>query len=500
VRRRITGLTLIVLALFAAVLVQAVYVQLYRAPALNADPANPRNQQSATKYPRGDIVSAEGTVLAVSVPSKAPNYPWKRIYPLRSLTADVVGYNSTYYGTAGIEYEYDHYLVSHPQPPQSIAQLLSPVRSTDNVNLTLEVALQQVAARALGTKDGAVVALDPRTGAVLSMYSNPTYDPALLASPNTAVQRAAWALYTRNNANGFPPLGNLAIQQTFPPGSTFKVVTTSAVFRFDPVLANKAYPVQTCTSLPYSNKQLCNSGGSPCGGTIYVMLPASCDPGYADLGLDLGGTTLYNQAILFGYNAVPPIDLPGVVPSYFPSPASFITNQPGVAYSAIGQQNVRATALQDALVAAGIANGGFVMAPHLLNTVTDQNDRIISSWKPSVWRHPLSASQAAQVVPLMENVVKYGTASGVGFLYQDQVAAKTGTAQTGNAAQNTDDWMIAFAPASNPVVAVGVVVPFQANYDFGATVAGPIVKCVIEAQLAIDAHQPPSGTATTCPS
>jgi peptidoglycan glycosyltransferase len=100
----------------------------------------------------------------------------------------------------------------------------------------------------------------------------------------------------------------------------------------------------------------------------------------------------------------------------------------------------------------------------------------------------------------MQNVVKYGTASGVGFLYQDDVAAKTGTAQTGNAVQNTDDWMIAFAPATDPVVAVGVVVPFQANYDYGATVAGPIVKCVIEAQLAIDAHEPPTGTATTCPS
>jgi peptidoglycan glycosyltransferase len=503
VRRRITGLTLIVLVLLATVLVQAVYVQLYRAPALNADPANPRNQQSATQFPRGDITSAEGTVLAVSVPSKTPGYPWKRIYPLGSLTASVVGYNSDYYGTAGIEYQYDHYLVSHPQPAQSISQLLSPVRSTDNVNLTLEVALQRVAEQALGGKDGAVVAIDPRTGAVLSMYSNPTYDPAPLASPVTAVQQAAWARYTRNNAEGFPPLGNLAIQQTFPPGSTFKVVTTAAVYRFDPALQYKSYPSTVCIPLPESNKKLCNDGLTACGGTIAIMLPVSCDPGYAQVGMDLGGTTLYNQATLFGYNAIPPLDLPGVVPSSFPTPTELLPQNlgpPGVAYSAIGQQNVRATALQDALVAAGIADGGRVMAPHLLNTVTDQNDQIISSWKPSVWRHPLSASQAAQVVPLMQNVVKYGTASGVGFLYQDDVAAKTGTAQTGNAVQNTDDWMIAFAPATDPVVAVGVVVPFQANYDYGATVAGPIVKCVIEAQLAIDAHEPPTGTATTCPS
>jgi peptidoglycan glycosyltransferase len=116
-----------------------------------------------------------------------------------------------------------------------------------------------------------------------------------------------------------------------------------------------------------------------------------------------------------------------------------------------------------------------------------------------MWRHPLGPEEATQVATLMHDVVLYGTASGVGFLYEDDVAAKTGTAQTGDAVNNTDDWMIAFAPATDPVIAVAVVVPYQPISFYGATVAGPIVKCVIEGALAIDAGQPPAGTYTTCP-
>jgi peptidoglycan glycosyltransferase len=296
-------------------------------------------------------------------------------------------------------------------------------------------------------------------------------------------------------------LGSVATQQTFPPGSTFKVVTTAAVYRYWPALAQKSYGPYSCLPLAQWHSTLClqNSGGGSCGGTIKVMLPASCDPGYANIGFDLGASTLFDQARQFGYNSIPPLDLPGVVPSYFPPPNYFLNHQPSTGYAAIGQDNVRATALQDALVAAGIANRGIVLAPHFLRSIIDPLGNVVARTRNSVWRRPLTAAQAAQIVPLMQGVVQYGTAQLVGFLPQDDVAAKTGTAQTGVGNTNTDDWMIAFAPASDPVVAVAVVVPYQSLNGYGATVAGPIMKCVIEAQLAIVAGQPPAGTATTCP-
>ena len=295
----------------------------------------------------------------------------------------------------------------------------------------------------------------------------------------------------------------MATQETFPPGSTFKVITTSAIYRYYPALATEQIPYRTCMGFePYSSAQLCNSGFTACGGTIQVMLPASCDPGYGQLGIDLGGQFLYNQATQFGYDLTPPLDLPLVNPSYFP-PVSYLkaNGPPSLAYSAIGQQQVRATALQGALVAEAIADGGKEMAPHLLRFVTDSHGAAVLRYKPYLWRHPLGSAEAANVSTLMQAVVTGGTASIVGFLSQDQVAAKTGTAQTSLSNVNllTDDWMIAFAPASAPEVAVAVVVPGQTNYDFGATIAGPIVKCMIEGALAIDAHQPPTNTYTTCP-
>jgi peptidoglycan glycosyltransferase len=254
------------------------------------------------------------------------------------------------------------------------------------------------------------------------------------------------------------------------------------------------------TKLPDTTSLLYNDGHTACGGTVAQMLPASCDPGYALLGLALGAQDLTAEANAFGYNEVPPIDLPGVVPSFFPAESNLAANPPFLAYSAIGQEDVSVTALQNALVAAGIANGGTIMTPHLLDYVSGPDGQVVSRYKDTVWKRPLTQTQAAQIVPLMEAVVTNGTASQVGFLPADDVAAKTGTAQVGNNLTNdTDDWMIAFAPATDPTIAVAVSVPYQAYNVTGAIVAGPIMKCVIEAALAMKAGLPATGTSTTCP-
>jgi peptidoglycan glycosyltransferase len=501
---RITGLTAIVLVLFGLILGQAVFVQIHRAAALNANKNNPRVSSSSRLFPRGEILSSNGLVLARSIPTHNSYYPWRRSYPLGRLTSDIAGYSSILKGTGGIEQEYNQYLTSHAQPPRSWIEWLDPKHSPDTVSLTLNVTLQQIAARALAGRVGAVVALDPRNGSVLAMFSNPSFDPSPLTSLSTRQQDLAWNKDTTQDPNGFQPLNNVATQETFPPGSTFKVVTTSAIYRYFPALANVKIPKRACLGFqPYSNKTLCNSGGSACGGTVDVMLPASCDPGYGQLGIDLGGQFLYNEATQYGYDQTPPIDLPLVNPSFFP-PVSYLTanGPPSLAYSAIGQQQVRSTALQGALVAAAIANGGKEMAPHLLRFITDTQGNAVVRYKPWMWHHPLGKVEASQVTQLMQAVVTNGTASSVGFLSQDEVAAKTGTAQTSFSNLNllTDDWMIAFAPASAPVVAIAVVVPNQSLFDWGATIAGPIVKCMVEGALAINADLPPTNTYTTCPS
>jgi peptidoglycan glycosyltransferase len=431
VSRRLGALASIILLLFALVAVQAASIQFFRAAALDKSPINPRVTTASTQFARGEIVAADGTILAQSLAQSSGFYPYRRIYPLGALTSGVVGFSGPSYGNWALEAQYDSNLTAHEQPPQSFAQLLAPTSAADSITLTLQPALQRIAASKLAGRDGAAVVLDPRTGAVLAMYSNPNYNPTPLTSPSFKVAAAAWKIYTKNNALGFPPLGLVATQQTFAPGSSFKVVTTAAAVVGRQDLLSKSYPTLTQTTLPNTNKTLANFGFGTCGGTVPQMLPPSCDTGYALLGLDLGGQLMSATADAFGYNQVPPLDLPGVVPSYFPPASAFQYDLPGLAYSSIGQKNVRTTALQNALVAAAIGNNGVMMTPHLLDHINGPDGTAVKRYIPKAWLTPLTPSQAQQIVPLMQNVVKNGTAYGI-FLPADDVAAKTGTAQVGD--------------------------------------------------------------------
>lgn len=499
--RRIWSLAVVICALFVVVAGQSLWVQWFHAAALNASPLNPRNNVTNVQYPRGEILAANGVVLAESVPTGNSSFPYKRVYPEGSLFAGVVGWTSTEYGEWALEAQYNTQLEAHSLTAQSLEQLLSPSEGEDSVTLTLVPPLQELARAELKGSDGSVVAIVPKTGSLLTVYSNPTYNPEPFTSPSRSVQTAAWKKDNTKDADGYPPLGLVATQQTIFPGSTFKVVTTAGIAKYKPSLFTTTdYPPMVFTKLPDTNKLLYNDGDTSCGGTIAEMLPASCDPGYGLLGIALGAQDLTAEAHAFGYDEVPPIDLPGVVASYFPSESYLAANPPYLAYSAIGQEDVEATALQNALVAAGVADGGTIMTPHLMSYISGPDGSVIERYKDSVWKTPLTPRQAAMIVPLMHDVVTVGTASLVGFLPQDDVAAKTGTAQVGNnLANDTDDWMIAFAPANNPTIAIAVSVPFQGPSVTGAKVAGPIMKCMIEGALALQAGQPITGTSTTCP-
>jgi peptidoglycan glycosyltransferase len=495
-------LAVVITVLFAVVAGQSLWVQWFHAAALNASPLNPRNNVNnftSVQYPRGEILAANGSVLAESLPTHNSSIHYKRAYPEGALFAGAVGWTSTEYGEWALEAQYNSELSAHSLPAQSLEQVLAPTEGEDSVTLTLEPSLQKLAQAELGGRDGSVVAIVPSTGSLLTLYSNPTYNPTPFTSPSRAVQTAAWTLDNKKDAQGYPPLGLVATQQTIFPGSTFKVVTTAGIAAYKPSLFTTVnYPQMVFTKLPDTNKLLYNDGHTACGGTIAEMLPQSCDPGYGLLGIALGAQDLTAEAHAFGFDQVPPLDLPGVVASFFPTESYLAANPPYLAYSAIGQEDVSATALQNALVAAGVANKGVVMTPHLMSYITGPDGAVVQRYKDSAWKTPLTPAQAAQIVPLMHAVVTSGTAYGI-FLPQDDVAAKTGTAQVGsNLTNNTDDWMIAFAPANNPTIALAVSVPAQAFSATGASVAGPIMKCMIEGALALQAGQPITGTSTTC--
>ena len=498
--KRIRIMAMVMMLLFGAVLVQAANVQFRQAKKLAADPKNPRNIEARLSLGRGDILAGDGSVLAHSVRTPTGVYKYQRQYPMGALMGQITGFDSPIYGRFGIEAQYNAFLSAHPQPARSLSQILSPTTSTDSVALTILPSLQNLAAQQLAGRNGAVVVLNPSTGSVLAMYANPTYDPTPLVAPSTKAEHDAWAAYQVKNSAGYAPLVALTFQRSFPPGSTFKVVTSSAAYNYRPDLANKYYPQASSIPLPNTNLRLQNYGGGTCGGTVAIMLPPSCDTGFAELGMDLGADIMWRQATTFGFNARPPLDIPGVATSNFPTPASLRNNGAFLAYDSIGQHDVTATALQNALVAAGVANNGIVMTPHLLREVRDKEGNLVKRFAPLKWLTAATPQTAAQVTTLMQQVVTQGTAAGVGFLSSDEVAAKTGTAQTaaGSVNTSTDDWMIAFAPASHPTVAIAVILPDQTLSATGAEVAGPVMKCMIEGSLAAALGQPVTNTATTC--
>ena len=494
--RRIRRLGIVMILCFAALFVQLNVIQIAKARSLATDPKNPRIQAVNRIQARGQILAADGVVLASSIPTSGV-YRFRRTYNPNTavLFSQIVGFDSLIYGKTGIEAEYNNELESHTRPATSLRDLLVDRTTTGNVALTISSGLQsQVAAIVDGInvngtapQAGAVV-VNVKTGAIEAMYSNPTYDPNPLVSPNPAVEKLAW--FSLNPASAQSPLVSRSYQYGFLPGSTFKTVTSAAVYDHQPALAKLSIPATGCIPLPQSDKPLCNygskgpNGPEVCGGVLAQTLPSSCDTAFATLGMDLGGPALTAEAQAFGFNQHLPIDLPGAGVSNFPIGPIFDRNKPAQAYSSFGQQDVVATALQMTLVAAGIANRGVIMTPHVMRDIHDSAGNLLATYQPHPWLTATNPLTAAAVTSLMQAVVTNGTATSVGFPAAWNVAAKTGTAETGANASLTNDWMIAFAPANDPKVAVAVAVPNQASSSTGADISGPPTKAILGAALA----------------
>ena len=294
--RRIRWLGVIMVICFGLVIFQLVNIQLIRAKALQTSQFNPRIAAQIFNNVRGEILAADGTVLAKSVPTPAADkkvysYHYVRQYPLGALYGGITGYDSVLTGAVtDIENEYNSDLSAHQSPPQTLSQLLFREQrptTTDDVTLTVEPSLQQQAWNDLiatpNNNDGAVVVLDVKTGAVLAMVSKPSYDPNVLVGTSLSADNYAYYGYTHKDIEGFYALRPLATGETFFPGSTMKVVTSTAAYNLKPSLAGFTYPTQPCQSFSDSNRLLCNDGSSPsnskpCGGTIDGHAPGIVRP------------------------------------------------------------------------------------------------------------------------------------------------------------------------------------------------------------------------------
>ena len=493
--RQIRRLGVFLMLLFCALFAQLNYIQVFRADRLNTKPGNSRPIDQAFNRARGQVVTADGVVLARSVPVD-DRYQYQREFPEGDLFGHVTGYLNYQFGATGLERAYNTELSgrSASQQVRSVGDLFVESDRTGNLRLTLRADVQRAARAALGDQRGTVVAIDPRTGGLLALWSWPSFDPNLLSSHDLEAAGAAKALY---EASPDKPLLAKSYREVYPPGSTFKVVTGSTGVQTGMVTPDSpVYPTINSLDLPYTDKNLPNFGGSACGGTLFRILAKSCNTSFGQMGLDLGSARLRSGAEAFGFNSTPPFDLPAVASRYPTEDFEAEKRDPALAQSAIGQYSVAATPLQMVLVAAAIANGGVIMEPHVVDVIRDGEAEVVRQIEPTAWQRAVDPRTASVMMDAMREVVRAGSATRLQIDGLD-VGAKTGTAQTGSTKPlKSHAWVIAWAgpPGQAPTVAVAVLVEAQdgVSEQTGGRVAAPIAKQVIEAAMAPMPPPPPS--------
>lgn len=482
--RPIRNLSVACLVMFLALLANVNFVQYVQADSLNAKDGNRRVIDEQFSRDRGPIL-VDGQPIAESVASK-DQYKFQRRYPDAGLYAQITGYFSYIYGFGGLERTQNKVLSGDDNRlfVNRVVDLLSNKQPAGgSVELTLDPLAQKTAAeglQALGrdTK-GSVVAINPSTGEILAMVSQPTYDPNRLASHDFSAVQDAWDdLTTREDQ----PMTNRGTQQILPPGSTFKLVTAAAALENGVVddLDDRISAGATL-SFPGIQYKLVNENGSNCGGneiTFQRALEISCNTAFGGLAGDIGQDKLDEQAAKFGFGTDPLAELP-LSPSRFTTDGTEL-EAPQLAQSGIGQYEVAATPLQMAMVAAGIANDGEVMRPYIVDTVRAPNLEVIDKFEPQSFGRALSETNARKLQQMMISTVERGTATSAQISGVD-VGGKTGTAQS------TEDrppyaWFVSFAPD----VAVAVVIESsdtERSEIAGGRLAGPIARAVMEAVL-----------------
>ena len=480
-------MSIVVMGLVVMLLINATITQVFRADALRADPRNQRVLLDEYSRQRGQI-TANGQILAYSVSTNG-HYRFLRVYPEPQIYAPVTGFYSLRFSSTGLERAEDALLNGSDERlfGKRLADFFTGRDPRGgNVDTTLVPRVQQAAWQAMasgcnGPCRGSVVALEPSTGKILAMVSAPSYDPNLLASHDTEEQGTVWEQLRDDPAS---PLTNRAISERYPPGSTFKVVTTAAALQAG-ITENEQLTAAPQIPLPDSTATLENYGGTPCGNAPTASLreafARSCNTAFVQLGIRIGGDALRNAADAFGFDS-PPAAIPLQVAE---STVGLMSDAAAVGMSSMGQKDVAVTPLQNAMIAAAIANGGVVMQPYLVDRVEGPDLSEISTTAPSGQRRAVSPEVATKLTDLMVGAEKFTQQNGA--IPGVEIASKTGTAEHGADPRNTPPhaWYIAFAPARNPRVAVAVLVENGGDRlsATGGALAAPIGRATMAAAL-----------------
>jgi penicillin-binding protein A len=461
-----------VLVLFTLLIINVNYIQVVRSDELRTDSGNTRILAEEYDRERGSIVVA-GNEIALSTPTD-DRLTYLRQYPGAELYAPVTGYYSVVYNKTGLE-KAENDVLSGSDPRLVFRRIADLFTGRDpaggNVELTIDPATQKAAMDSLNGVTGAVVALDPSTGAILALASTPSFDPNQLTSHDPAAIRA----YREQLSDD--QLTNQAISQRYSPGSVFKVVVSAAALATGKYTPQTPIPAPDELTLPGTSTTLENFNGESCNGgadqPLIDALTISCNTAFAQLGIDLGEERVRDMAEAFGIDEQA-FKMPLTVA---PSKLGDIENDAQLGVSSIGQQDVQLTPMQAAMIASAVANDGRLMKPYLVSQVQAPDLTVVDKTDPEEMSTPVSPEVAAQLTEMMVSVVNNGTGrrariDGV------QVAGKTGTAEN---SANDHTWFIGFAPADDPKIAVAVFV--RNGGRTGGDISAPIAKTVIQAYL-----------------
>ncbi|MBA0052936.1 penicillin-binding protein 2 [Streptomyces sp. AJS327] len=471
--------------LIVALLIRDNWLQFVRADELKTDPDNRRVAIARYAQPRGNII-VDGKPITGSTESPGQDFKYKRTYKDGDLWSPVTGYASQAFGANHLESLYDPILTGDDDRlffNRTIDMLTGKPQKGGNVVTTLDAKAQKAAYDGLGDAKGAVAAIDPSTGAILALVNKPSYDPSAFAGMSKSDSQAWSKLQKKNDPDD--PMLNRALRQTYPPGSTFKVVTAAAGLESGKYDIDK----RTTTDDPYklpdtAGRELGNDGNHPCeNATPKVALQWSCNTVFADMSDKLGNEKMIEMAEKFGFNDKK-LDTPvRAAESVYPE-----DNRPQNAMAGIGQASNRATTLQMAMVAAAVANDGKLMKPYTVDKLVAPNLDTVWQHQPDEMSQPVSSENAQKLQDMMEEVVENGTGT-TAQIPDVTVGGKTGTAQHGE--DNKDNpyaWFISYAKTDDgsPVAVAAVVESSDTLRDdiAGSKLAAPIAKSVMQAVLA----------------
>ncbi|MEU1276905.1 penicillin-binding transpeptidase domain-containing protein [Streptomyces sp. NPDC005805] len=474
-------------AIFCGILVLALlirdnWLQYVRADELNSHKLNKRVEIERYAHERGNII-VDGAPITGSEETDDEYYKYKRTYTDGPLWAPVTGYASQVFGANQIEKLEDGILSGNSDQlffDRTMAMFTGDKKKGGNVVTTLKGAAQKAAFKGLGDKKGAVAAIDPRTGKILALASTPSYDPSAFAGRLKDDEKA----WVANNKDSDKPMLNRALRETYPPGSTFKVLTAAAALENGKVTdIDAATDTPEPYILPGTRTPMVNHAQGCENASLNRAMEVSCNSVFAKLGDDVTRDKMVEMAEKFGFNNAE-IDTPVRAAS---SVYDKNMSRDGNAQSSIGQFNTAATPLQMAMVTAAIANDGKLMKPYMIDKLESPDLEVIQQNEPEEMSRPISGENAQLLQQMMENVVERGTGSNAA-IPGVKVGGKTGTAQHGeNNSKNPYAWFISYAKDDNgsPVAVAVVVEDSNARRDdiSGGGLAAPIAKAVMKAVL-----------------